>query len=100
MTFADSGRSSGIDRLYKRDVEEPCPRFQAAMLDRRNDGVFRPIIVRNSNENRRSFGHRSQNRPYEELFVANEDRCPFMTDLYRSGAVEIQGNAVGCSRFP
>jgi len=70
------------------------------MLDRRNDGVFRPIVVRYSNENGRPFGHRTQNRPHEKLFVANEDRSAFMADLERSGAVEIQRNAVGSSGLP
>src|SRR5713101_7438278 len=81
-------------------MEKPRPARGAGLLNRRNVGVFCPIVVRGGQENRGMFESGRKKWPHEDLLVADEHGGVLIMDVDCSAGKEAQWHAVFTKRLP
>src|SRR5215469_1366042 len=89
-----------IDGYYGGKIEQAAPGANCACLVARYGRAFDPEVVSYIDNDRRMLQHRCENRPRQQLFVANENRRALIPDRDCPSPKEIQWHAFRTERAP
>lgn len=83
-----------------REPKQACPRPYRGELELRNRRARRPMVVSNGYDHGRMLCGGHENRPRQQLFVANQYCGALIADVEDAGTGEIQTRTVASERIP